>query len=190
MNRNKIIEQQFLDGNDDICVCLYNNYINQLYAYGCGLGFDKETLKDAIHDVFLNLLVRRHELGGVKNIRSYMFRSFYNRLIDLKRRELDTTEVMPSLEMTLTVSLSERLIEAEQAAKIKSTLENMLNQLSSMQKNAVYMRYMCEMEYGEIATILGVTPHAVRKFVSKGLEKLRTNKERLLFVLFASILHW
>lgn len=48
----------------------------------------------------------------------------------------------------------------------------MLNELSPMQKSAIYMRYMYEMEYAEIAEILDVTPHAVRKFVSKGLGKL------------------
>ena len=104
MKHDRIIGRQFLEGNDDVCVYLYNSYADQLYAYGCGLGFDRETLKDAIHDVFLNLLARRRELGGVKNIRSYLFRAFYNRLIDFKRHECDTTELTPQLDLRITVS--------------------------------------------------------------------------------------
>lgn len=150
--------------------------------YGCGLGFDRETLKDAIHDVFLNLLARRRELGGVKNIRSYLFRAFYNRLIDFKRHECDTTELTPQLDLRITVSFADSLIDTEQAARLKTMLEHMLNELSPMQKSAIYMRYMYEMEYAEIAEILDVTPHAVRKFVSKGLGKLRSNKDRLLLL--------
>ena len=168
MKHDRIIGRQFLEGNDDVCVYLYNSYADQLYAYGCGLGFDRETLKDAIHDVFLNLLARRRELGGVKNIRSYLFRAFYNRLIDFKRHECDTTELTPQLDLRITVSFADSLIDTEQAARLKTMLEHMLNELSPMQKSAIYMRYMYEMEYAEIAEILDVTPHAVRKFVSKG----------------------
>ncbi|WP_418425371.1 RNA polymerase sigma factor [Alistipes sp.] len=188
MKHDRIIGRQFLEGNDDVCVYLYNSYADQLYAYGCGLGFDRETLKDAIHDVFLNLLARRCELGGVKNIRSYLFRAFYNRLIDFKRHECDTTELTPHLDLRITVSFADSLIDTEQAARLKTMLEHMLNELSPMQKSAIYMRYMYEMEYAEIAEILDVTPHAVRKFVSKGLGKLRSNKERLLLLALLSTL--
>ena len=188
MKHDRIIGRQFLEGNDDVCVYLYNSYADQLYAYGCGLGFDRETLKDAIHDVFLNLLARRRELGGVKNIRSYLFRAFYNRLIDFKRHECDTTELTPQLDLRITVSFADSLIDTEQAARLKTMLEHMLNELSPMQKSAIYMRYMYEMEYAEIAEILDVTPHAVRKFVSKGLGKLRSNKDRLLLLALLSAL--
>lgn len=36
--------------------------------------------------------------------------------------------------------------------------------------------------------LLDVTPHAVRKFVSKGLGKLRSNKDRLLLLALFSAL--
>ena len=88
----------------------------------------------------------------------------------------------------ITVSFADSLIDTEQAARLKTMLEHMLNELSPMQKSAIYMRYMYEMEYAEIAEILDVTPHAVRKFVSKGLGKLRSNKDRLLLLALFSAL--
>ena len=38
-------------------------------------------------------------------------------------------------------------------------------------------RFVYEMEYDDIAVILDATPHAVRKFVSKGLGKLLKGRE-------------
>lgn len=52
-----------------------------------------------------------------------------------------------------------------------------LNQLSPKQREALLLRFVYEMEYDDIAVILDATPHAVRKFVSKGLGKLRKGRE-------------
>ena len=84
------------------------------------------------------------------------------------------------LDLHMTVSVSDKLIDTEYEGRLKKILESMLDKMSPMQKNAVYMRYMYEMEYSEIAEILNVTQHAVRKFVSKGLGKLRDKKDDIV----------
>lgn len=61
--------------------------------------------------------------------------------------------------------------------RIRQTIESLLNQLSPKQREALLLRFVYEMEYDDIAVILDATPHAVRKFVSKGLGKLRKGRE-------------
>lgn len=56
---------RFINGNDDAFTIIYNRYVNQLMAYGMGWGFDKETLKDAIQDVFYKLYFNRKAFQGV-----------------------------------------------------------------------------------------------------------------------------
>ena len=46
-----------------------------------------------------------------------------------------------------------------------------------LKREALLLRFVYEMEYDDIAVILDATPHAVRKFVSKGLGKLRKGRE-------------
>lgn len=189
-SNNRILEKQFLDGNDGVFILLYNSYVDQLYSYGRGLGFDKETLKDAIHDVFLNLLAKRGKLREIRNVRAYLFRSLYNRLVDMKRKETDNVDAenSPSPEMHITVTVLDNIIDVEQAQFVSSGLEKLINGLSPMQRSAIYMRFMYEMEYSEIAEILKVTPHAARKFVSKGIHNIRSHKERLLLLLMLGAL--
>lgn len=190
MDNNRILEKQFMDGNDGVYILLYNSYVDQLYSYGRGLGFDKETLKDAIHDVFLNLLAKRSKLKDVRNLRAYLFRSLYNRLIDIKRKETDNADVDASSapEMQVTVTVLDNIIDVEQEQRLAAGLENMINGLSPMQRSAIYMRFMYEMEYSEIAEILEVTPHAARKFVSKGISNIRARKDRLLMFMMMGAL--
>lgn len=162
------------DPDTDVYVMLYNDHVDALYAYGVGSGFDADTVKDALHDMFLGFMIRQVDLGRVENIKAYLFRALHNRLIDLHRVRVDTctlSEREPGLHVSHT-SL-DTLIESEQAQRIRNIIESMLARLSPKQREAVWMRYICEMDYADIAAILDVTPHAVRKFVSKGLEKLR-----------------
>lgn len=158
----------------DVYVLLYNNYTDALYAYGIGLGFDADTVKDAVHDMFLGFMNRQVDLSRVENIKAYLFRTLHNRLIDLYRAQVDTC-VLSDREYSMQVSLTslDTLIESEQTQRIRRTIESMLNRLSPKQREAVWMRYICEMDYDDIAVILDATPHAARKFVSKALKKLR-----------------
>ncbi len=163
----------------DVFVMLYNKYADSLYAYGMGFGFDGETVKDIIHDVFLDIMSRGNDLSRIANIKAYLFRIVHNRMVDLHRSHIDTCDLSerdPDMQISLT-SL-DAMIESEHVVRIRRMLESLLNQLSPKQREALLLRFVYEMEYNEIALILNVTPHAARKFVSKGLSKLRKSDER------------
>ena len=153
------IDRQYAE-ETDVYVMLYNSYADALYAYGMGFGFDNETVKDVIHDIFLDIMTRQVDLGRIVNIKAYLFRIVHNRLVDLHRSRVDKCD------------LSDR-----EPLRIRQTIESLLNQLSPKQREALLLRFVYEMEYDDIAVILDATPHAVRKFVSKGLGKLRKGRE-------------
>lgn len=163
----------------DVYVMLYNKYADSLYAYGMGFGVDSETVKDLIHDIFLDIMSRGSDLSRIANIKAYLFRIVHNRMVDLHRSHIDTCDLSerdPDMQVSLT-SL-DAMIESEHVVRIRRMIESLLNQLSPKQREALLLRFIYEMEYTEIAIILNVTPHAARKFVSKGLNKLRKSEER------------
>ena len=59
---------------------LYNLYVDDLFTYGCYLGFDGEIVKDAIHDVFVKLTMDDAQIKEITNIKFYLFKSLKNRL--------------------------------------------------------------------------------------------------------------
>ena len=69
------IDRQYAE-ETDVYVMLYNSYADALYAYGMGFGFDNETVKDVIHDIFLDIMTRQVDLGRIVNIKAYLSGSF------------------------------------------------------------------------------------------------------------------
>ena len=77
-----ILLKQFLKGDDEAFSILYNRNINRLFAYGKGLGFDDDCLKDAIHDIFCKLYADRKLVKDIGNFKSYLFRALKNHLLN------------------------------------------------------------------------------------------------------------
>ena len=73
---------RILKGDNDAFSQIYDRYANELLAYGVGLGFDRETLKDTIHDIFTKIYDNKSSLENIRNLKSYLFRSLKNRLIN------------------------------------------------------------------------------------------------------------
>ena len=88
--------QKFLDGDKDAFSELYSFYINDLFAYGLKIGFDEETCKDAIQDVFFKLYTSKAQLLHVQNIEFYLLQSLKNRLFDISNKEVKISLIDPS----------------------------------------------------------------------------------------------
>lgn len=152
--------------------------MNDLFTYGLYLGFNKESVKDAIHDVFLKLSTNNNLLDNAENIKFYLFRSLKNRLIDThkNRKEHVTLEAMNSileLPFNMTVNVETLLIEQEEKLQIKKEIVQMLDFLTPRQREIIYLRYIHEYDYKQISELLQISVHGCRKLVSKAILNLR-----------------
>lgn len=157
---------------------IYNLYVNDLTTYGLYLGFDKEVVKDAIHDIFLKFSSDKNILGNVNNIKFYLFRSLKNRLIDIhkNKKEFVAIESMDSsqeLPFNIDVNVEDAFIENEEWQEIKMKIEHMLSTLTNRQREVIYLRYVQEYDYEQIAQLLQISVHGCRKLVSKAMTSLR-----------------
>jgi RNA polymerase sigma factor (sigma-70 family) len=161
---------------------IYNAYVNDLFTYGLYLGFDRELVKDAIHDVFLKLATNRSFLDNAGNIKFYLFRSLKNRLTDIhkNRKEhvtLETINTSLELPFNMTINVEELLIEQEERLQIKNEIEQMLNALTPRQREIIYLRYIHEYDYKQISELLQISVHGCRKLVSKAILSLQEKFE-------------
>ncbi|MDD4776916.1 MAG: sigma-70 family RNA polymerase sigma factor [Fermentimonas sp.] len=157
---------------------LYILYVNDLFTYGTYLGFEKEVVKDAIHDVFVNISAKNQILDEVSNIKFYLFRSLKNRLYDIQRGNknqiglegIAAEEVKP---FQINVNIEDQYIEEEERREIKKEIEEMLNSLTDKQREIIYLKYVQEYDYKQISELLDINIHSCRKLVSKALSNLR-----------------
>ncbi|WP_082944072.1 RNA polymerase sigma factor [Alistipes provencensis] len=189
------IINSFADNKADKLSDLYDRYANVLYNYASGLGFPKDICMDAIHDVFCKLALnesRIEKFTGENHEKFYLFCCLKNRLIDISRRESRTdcfcSEIVPS---GFEISIEESLADEEEYQRLKAKVEELMSELTPSQKEAVYLRYMQEMSYEEIAQLLNITPESARKNVFRAMNKMRLAAKRnptlaffLLFIHF------
>lgn len=166
---------------------IYNTYVDDLYYYGVYLGFDRNVIMDAIHDVFFNLCSNKEYLNNVQNLKFYLIRSLKNNLINTHKttRETVTLNDIENSE-DFTINIEDELISKEKASQINEKVSLMLESLTKKQQEIVYLRYILEYSYDQIAEILQITPGSCRKLVHKAMQRLRENYP-LLVVLLLSI---
>ena len=172
------IDRQYAE-ETDVYVMLYNSYADALYAYGMGFGLDNETVKDVIHDIFLDIMTRQVDLGRIVNIKAYLFRIVHNRLVDLHRSRVDKCDLSdrePGLRVSLT-SL-DAMIESEHVLRIRQTIESLLNQLSPKQREALLLRYGCGYSTRETASLLELSFAAAQKLLQRAKAALRQELEK------------
>src|SRR5690606_16982670 len=88
------------------------------------------------------------------------------------------------LSFSITTTVLDRIIDEEDRSIIKQQVDELLSKLTSRQKEAIYLRFMQELEYEEIAEIMDMTQHAARKLISRSLKRLRDDEQLLLICLF------
>lgn len=167
---------------------IYNNYVEDLFTYSIYLGFDKETAMDAIHDVFYKLASDKKRLDDISNIKSYLFKSLKNRLLDIykvKKRNLELSDIPNSDELPfdISVTIEDELIDMEERLSIKEQIQSMLESLTARQREIVYLRYIQEYDYEQISNIMNISIHGCRKLLSKAMETLREKYGSLILLL-------
>lgn len=163
---------------------LYNDYIDVLLSYGTGLGFNREVLKDAIQDVFYKLYINRASIKQIKNIKYYLFRSLKNRLLDILKTNVQTSDIADhEYDFVIQMNIDEELIGKEDQVIVQNKVNALLEVLTSRQREAIFLRFIQEMEYEEIGELLDMTPQATRKLIFRAMERMRKQNLPLLILL-------
>ena len=156
---------------------IYNRYVDDLHTYALYLGFEKEVIMDAIHDVFCKFAANEKLLQDVSNIKFYLFKSLKNRLYDIYKARKEYAELsaidLQETPFNIQVTIEERLIGQEEQQQIKNQLAEMLESLTERQREIVYLRYVQEYDYTQISELLNISVHGCRKLLSKAMQNLR-----------------
>lgn len=165
----------FIDRGDDASFSeIYNKVVDDLFAYGISLGFQRESCKDAIQDVFIKIYLSRKSLSHIHNITPYIFRSFKNRLIDIARKDKYSDSINSfDNNFTLEVTVLEDIIDNETAIILKEKVERLLKNITPNQREAVYLKYVTGLQHKEIADILNINEESARKLLYRAMNKLR-----------------
>lgn len=183
---------KYREGDREAFSFFYKYFINDMYAYGRSLGADEKHVMDAVQDVFLTIFRDKPYLKSVEHFKFYLFKSLKNRLYDLfKSKPFSMVSDMEGevLNFSIKTTVLDDIIEEEDREIIRQKIEKLLSLLSPLQKEAVYLRYIQDLDYAEISEMMGKSEVSIRKLVSEGIRKLRKENNVLPLIVFIGLFY-
>lgn len=154
---------------------LYHRYYSPLFAYAIRLRFDSETIKDCIQDMFVRIYTKRSELPELSYVKSYLYRSLTNALLDAVKSIRNNTAPMEELMDLSTdddgfVTLFNKDDEDFQKVQL---LQKGIEQLSAKQQQALYLHFIQEFSWEELSLTFEMSTHSCMNLVGRAIAKLR-----------------
>ena len=174
MTKDFEIWENFKTGDKSALSYVYFQYFNSMFQYGIKFNSDSEFIKDCIQDVFFKLIQANEKLGPTENIRFYLLKALKNTIykaIDKSRKiELVEFELM---KFDAPFALEEEIAEKENTTLREMALLKALNSLSERQREIIYLRFECAMEYDQICELMQLKNDSARKLVFRAIKTLR-----------------
>ena len=135
---------------------------------------DEDQADDLFQDFFLSF-VSRPLPGGVRNIKSYLYKAIINDIIDsIHRKESYRNSIHEYFQRSNHAGSrktpEETVMRMEEASRILNLIEI---RLPHTEAQAVYLQYRDSHNAKEIAEKMGVGTKTARGYVSEGLSRIR-----------------
>lgn len=177
--------QASLEGDTHAFYCIHRELFPGLFNYSLKLLQDNALAGDAVQELFIRIWMKRSAIGGLKKVKPYFFtalrRQILNQLRNLRLRELKIGS-MPRPDIDF--SPEEIVIRKEEYGSLQGRIVEQLNALPQRQKEVIYLHYFEDMDYTQIAEIMGIRYQSVLNLTQKALQKLRSSNLLTVFLIF------
>jgi RNA polymerase sigma-70 factor (ECF subfamily) len=161
---------------------VYLQYAQSLWRFAVRILGSREEAEEVVHDVFATIWEQRDRWQVQSTIAAYLYRAVRNRAIDVVRHNgvihrLESTEDTDSLVPGLgqpPVAPDEHVYQQA----LQRALHEAIAMLPERRRTALTLRYVQEMSYAEIASVLQVSENAAFMLVARTREMLRPLFER------------
>lgn len=166
---------------------LYFNYAQELFRYGLAVSKNKDLVKDAIQDLFIDLWKYRKGLKDTDNVKRYLCKSLTNRILKVTLQEKtrshpDFHELNNSLyEGYQSFVLADSTQEDEM---LKSKLVKALDRLPNRQRKVIQLVYFDRLCGNKVSEEMGISLQSVYNLTSKALMNLKKSLVSIFFMVF------
>ena len=172
----KKIWNNLRNDNSEALNKLFYEFYDDLYFYGTKLCNNNDQITDSIQEVFIYLWESRKSLTEVSYVKAYIFKIFRNKIFKAKAKPLFHV-LFPNNEQTdcqdFEISQEDLLIEQELNTVRSELIMNILKELTSKQREILYLKYYCNMSNAEISEALFIQKQSVSNLLNRSFHILR-----------------
>lgn len=177
------IWKRFKNGDRQAFEILIRTHYRSLLNFGLRIEPDnKDLVKDCIHDMFTHLWERRAFLSETDSVKPYLLVSLRNQIYKSKRH---VTRFV-GLEQTADpaeISVEDIWIATETKTEITKQLHQAIGQLTSRQREVIYLRFFQELNNDEIAIVMSISKPAVANLIHLSLRNIKDLWPSLMLIL-------
>lgn len=165
-----------IKGDQKALEILYQKYYSLLLNYGLKCNPNKELIKDCIQDLFVNLYQNSSIKTNNITVRSYLLKALRNNLVYKLSSQKEENSLDDSV---FYIPENEDLFEQlfpknDQDVLLARRLMDAMSQLTPNQKSVLYLRYVKELSYKEIADVMDMNVQSSMNLANRALTKLRS----------------
>jgi RNA polymerase sigma factor (sigma-70 family) len=122
--------------------------------------------EDAIQNLFLYILQHRKSISKVKNVKAYLFISYRNQIIKLRK-----VKNLSYVQVDIESIVGEQISYTKE--KMIGELLMFIKKLSPREKEIIKLKYFQDYKNAEIANSLNIEYQTVRNILHNAIKKLR-----------------
>ncbi|PWJ58721.1 RNA polymerase sigma factor (sigma-70 family) [Dyadobacter jejuensis] len=148
-----------------------------LFQYGQKFVADRELVKDAIQDVFLEIWEKRQKIDSSIPPKAYLLACLRRRLHRMQKKSWPLLFTDPSdtqSDFMVEFSAEYQHIEREKDRLLAAQMTALLHQLPSRQQEAIYLRFFKGLDRYAIAEIMEIHPQSVSNLLQTAFKWLKT----------------
>jgi len=179
--------EDFKKGEKYALTQIYYLYADSLFRFGKKFSSDDELVKDAIQDLFFDLIRTRAKLGPTDHIYFYLIKSLRRRLVQAHngiKNRMTTDDEGEMQAANIVYSIEDEWIQKEELTTKEEIVRKGLAELSPKQREIIYYRFTCDFEYEQICEIMSMKYDSARKMVFRALKTLREHLTETNFTFF------
>lgn len=176
-NPTNITEQYLIHnistGNQEAFEKLYHLYYKRLCQFAFLFLKSKELSEEAVSDVFFNVWTKRQHLKSVRNIRSYLYTAVKHQAIDYLRSQVNYhKDDIDAYQLEL-ISTDPSADDTVEHNDIRKLLQQAFDELPVRCRMIARMHFNDQLQYKEIAKILGVSRKTVEAQIAIATRKVK-----------------
>ncbi|MDI9882665.1 RNA polymerase sigma factor [Flectobacillus longus] len=164
------------EGDELAFSTLFERYFRSLVNYGNSLMAYSDKVQDCVQDVFVDIWIYRNSLQESVVVKAYLIASLRRRAFRMVERDhiFNKATSDEKLDFLIDFSIEDQLIHEEFTAIKVKRLNELLNQLPSRQKEAIYLRYHQGLNIEQIAETMDINYQSANNLIYRGLQQIRS----------------
>lgn len=165
--RNGLINE-----DHEVFEALFNEYFRKLCTYAMRFLKHEEDAIDTVQRCLVKLWEKRLEVDKINSFQAYLYRSVYNRCLDLLKNEECQRKYICHEEYFLRQTYAQK----HECSYVEDWIDKVhleLEKLPQRNKDIFILRYIDGYNTREVSDMLGVSIRSVESYISRSLKILR-----------------